>query len=185
MPRPTHPHPSPTAHSSPGEGGEPAARSSLELVDLALVSDELGTFTVPLAGPDADVPHELPEGAAVSIALAFRLTADIDGLVFETIRTRGGEEPAVRRDVLGGFRSGGPYEIRLPPERLPQGRAHCGMYEVAGRFIDAAGREHAQANLRFTIVHRLPGGAVDAPGREPEDKRRGRAGRVGRVGRRD
>ncbi|MFD3663722.1 hypothetical protein ACFWVF_24600 [Streptomyces sp. NPDC058659] len=139
----------------------PAARI-LELMELSLVSDELGTFTVPLDGPGADAPYELAEGTVVSIALTFRLAADTDGLVFETVRTREGEDPVARRTALGSFRTGGPYELRLPPERLPLGRAHCGTYEVTGRMSDAAGREHAQVKHRFTIVHRMPDGAIEA-----------------------
>ncbi|WP_159041666.1 hypothetical protein [Streptomyces aureus] len=146
------------------------APRAVELMELAVVSDELGTFTVPLEGPDADVPHELPEGAVVSIALTFRLGADTNGLVFETVRVGEGEEPVARRAALGSFRAGGPYEIRLPPERLPLGRAHCGMYDVTARMSDVAGVEHAQVKHRFTLVRRLPDAAIEAPeGHEAPD----------------
>lgn len=135
----------------------------VELMELSLVSDTLGTFTVPLDGPGAAVPYELPEGTVVSIALTFRIGADTDGLVFETLRTREGEPPVARRTVLGSFRAGGPYEVLLPPERLPVGRAHCGTYRLTGCMRDAAGREHAEVKHRFTVVHRRPDGAAEIP----------------------
>ncbi|MFE6816680.1 hypothetical protein [Streptomyces sp. NPDC057677] len=141
-------------------GGSELPGSSVELMELTLVSDELGTFTVPLGGPGRDIPYELPGGAVVSIVLTFRLGSDTDGLIFETIRVREGEQPLTRRSALGSFRTGGPYEIRLPPERLPLGRGHCGTYDVTARMSDAAGIEHARVKHRFTLVHRLPGSAV-------------------------
>ncbi|MET7758114.1 hypothetical protein ABZT27_25935 [Streptomyces sp. NPDC005389] len=145
-------------HSSRGDDSGPVT-TAVELLGLALVSDELGTFTVPLEGAGADIPYELPEGAVVSVALTFRLAADTDGLLFETVRVGEGEEPVARRIALGSFRAGGPYEIRLPPERLPLGRAHRGTYDVTARMSDAAGTEHARVEHRFTLVHRLSQGA--------------------------
>ncbi|MEU2078267.1 hypothetical protein [Streptomyces sp. NPDC013489] len=150
-----------SALSSPSpEGGSELPVRSVELMELTLVSDALGTFTVPLGGPGRDIPYELPGGAVVSIVLTFRLGTDTDGLIFETIRVGEGEQPVTRRNALGSFRTGGPYEIRLPPERLPLGRAHCGTYDVTARMSDAAGIEHARVKHRFTLVHRLPGSAV-------------------------
>ncbi|MFH9725102.1 hypothetical protein ACH4M4_19355 [Streptomyces sp. NPDC017254] len=147
------------SRSSP-EDGSGRAEPTVELMALTLVSGELGTFTVPLEGPGGDIPYELPGGSVVSIALTFRLGADTDGLIFETIRVGEGEDPVGTRSALGSFRAGGPYEIRLPPERLPLGRAHCGTYDVTARISDAAGVEHARVKHRFTLVHRLPGGAA-------------------------
>ncbi|WP_318211807.1 MULTISPECIES: hypothetical protein [unclassified Streptomyces] len=146
---------------SHGEASRPATEA-VELMELSLVSDDLGTFTVPLDGPGTEVPYELPEGTVVSTALTFRLGADTDGLVFETIRIRAGEAPVTRRIALGSFRTGGPYEIRLPPERLPLGRTHCGTYEVTARLSDADGLEHARVRHLFTIVRRLPDGVAEA-----------------------
>ncbi|MGW1251589.1 hypothetical protein [Streptomyces sp. NPDC002535] len=40
---------------SPEDGSELPGRS-VELMELTLVSDELGTFTVPLGGPGRDIP---------------------------------------------------------------------------------------------------------------------------------
>ncbi|MFH8576933.1 hypothetical protein [Streptomyces zaomyceticus] len=149
-----------TSYPSP-EGRSGLAARAVELMELTLVSDELGTFTVPLEGPGDDIPHELPEGAVVSLTMTFRLGVDTDGLIFETLRVREGEDPVARRSALGSFRAGGPYEIRLPPERLPLGRAHCGTYDVTARMSDAAGIEHARVRHRFTLVHRTPGGAIE------------------------
>lgn len=153
---------SPTSRPSPdGARGLPA--QVVELMELTLVSDELGTFTVPLEGTDDAITHEVPEGTVISLAVTFRLGADTDGLVVETLRVGEGEDPVARRNVLGGYRAGGPYEIRLPSERLPLGRSHWGPYDVTARMSDAAGVEHARVSHHFTLVPRPPGGAVEPP----------------------
>ncbi|MET9725011.1 hypothetical protein [Streptomyces zaomyceticus] len=178
MPPATRASRSPTSHPS-SEGRSGLAERAVELMELTLVSDELGTFAVPLEGPGDATPHELPEGAVVSLAMTFRLGADTDGLIFETLRVGEGEDPVARRSALGSFRAGGPYEIRLPPERLPLGRAHRGTYDVTARMSDATGIEHARVSHRFILVPR-PGGAVEPPEddayRAPERGRR----RIGR-----
>ncbi|MFG2899947.1 hypothetical protein ACGFZH_23065 [Streptomyces zaomyceticus] len=163
MPPATRASHSPASRPSPEAGSGLVART-VELTELTLVSDERGTFTVPLEGPGDAIPHELPEGAVVSLVMTFRLGADADGLVFETLRVGEGKDPVARRNLLGSFRAGGPYEIRLPPERLPLGRAHCGPYDVTARLSDAAGVEHARVRYRFSL------------GRAPERGRR----RIGR-----
>ncbi|MFG2292260.1 hypothetical protein [Streptomyces sp. NPDC048603] len=125
---------------------------TFELVDVALQSEELGRLTVPLSAP-APGPFELPEGAVVSVALTFHLREAVDGLCFVDTRRREGRVVARTRTALGSFRPGGPYEILLPAERLPVGRAECGTYEVTGTFVDAEGRELSQESHRFRIVH--------------------------------
>ncbi|MFE7547902.1 rho GDP-dissociation inhibitor [Streptomyces gardneri] len=121
------------------------------LVNLALASDEWGTRVVPV-DTRRRVPVELAEGAVVALALTFRVDEAVDGLAFEETRRFDGGVVGTTRTVLGGFRAGGPYEVRLPPERLPIGRASHGTYEVTGRFVDGAGREHAREVHRFRIV---------------------------------
>ncbi|MGW0122048.1 hypothetical protein [Streptomyces sp. NPDC003327] len=146
------------------------------LLDVSLYTDELGRLAVPLArlrGGGAEPPTlDLPEGAVLGVGLRFRLGRDVDGLAFEETRTRAwalsveGESLSATRTVLGGFRAGGPYELRLPPERLPVGREGCAVYEVTGRFTDGEGHELARERHRFRVVHRSPASA-SAPGAAP------------------
>ncbi|WP_369147766.1 hypothetical protein [Streptomyces sp. R44] len=123
-----------------------------ELLEVALAPDERGARE---PSPDlrAAGEVELPEGATVSLALTFRLAEGVEGLVFEETRRYAGEVIGTQRTALGGFRAGGPYEIHLPPERLPVGRANCGTYEAEGRFLDAEGRVLAREDHRFRLVH--------------------------------
>ncbi|MFI8966458.1 hypothetical protein ACIGO8_30595 [Streptomyces sp. NPDC053493] len=160
--------------------------TDFELVDVSLYSDELGRVEVPLRDPAGAEPLDVPEGAVVSVGLTFRLGREIDGLVFEDTRSKDDVVLAATRTVLGGFRPGGPYEVRLPPERLPVGRAHCGVYDVAGRFTDGDGRELAVEHHRLSLTHQpaahkrwvvtptppTPGpspatGPTTSPGRDP------------------
>lgn len=128
--------------------------TDFELVDVSLHTEELGTFVVPLLGHEETEPVELPEGAVVSVGLTFRLGRPIDTVVFEDTRERDGAMLGNTRTVLGGFRPGGPYEVRLPPERLPVGRAHCGVYVVTGRFSDGDDdRELAVERHRIRVTH--------------------------------
>lgn len=129
-----------------------------QLMDVALVSDEFGRVTVDLSLPEQDVV-ELPEGTVVGVALTFRTGEEVDGLTFVEERSYEGRTIATARNVLGGFRAGGPYEVQLPAERLPVGRG-CGTYDVTGRFVDAEGRELAHESHRFRIVHRRPTDAL-------------------------
>ncbi|MFJ9824263.1 hypothetical protein ACIRSU_07780 [Streptomyces sp. NPDC101160] len=128
--------------------------TDFELVDVSLHTEELGTFVVPLLDPEDTEPVELPEGAVVSVGLTFRLGRAIDTVVFEDTRERDGAVLGTNRTPLGGFRPGGPYEVRLPPERLPVGRTHCGVYVVTGRFSDGDDdRELAVERHRIRVTH--------------------------------
>ncbi|SEB96367.1 hypothetical protein [Streptomyces sp. TLI_105] len=122
-----------------------------ELMRVSLAQEERGTAVLPLDG-DGD-PVELPEGGTISVALAFRVGEAVDGLVFEETRRYAGRVIATTRTTLGGYRAGGPYEVHLPPERLPVGRANCGVYEVTGRFTDSTGRVIGREHHRFRLVH--------------------------------
>lgn len=140
-----------------------------ELLDISLYAAEPEPLHVPLRGGDPPETPVLPEGAVLSIGLTFRLGREIDSLVFEDIRAREGKVLAATRTVLGGFRTGGPYEVRLSPERLPVGRAHRGIYELTGRFTDGEGRELVVARHRLRIVrqpaaHKRWAAAPPAPG---------------------
>lgn len=127
-----------------------------ELLDVSLYTKE-GRLEVPLRAVEDGEPPSLPEGSVVSLGLTFRLGEEIEGVTFEGSRVRDGVVLGSTRTVLGSFRAGGPYEVRLPAERLPVGRTHCGVYEMAGRFQDGEGRELALEHHRLRITH-VPGG---------------------------
>ncbi|MFJ7070257.1 hypothetical protein [Streptomyces sp. NPDC101115] len=129
--------------------------TGFELLDVSLYTEELGRLAVPRNDrPEEAEPIALPEGTVVSVGLTFRLGREIDGLAFEESLAMDGKVLTTTRTVLGGFRTGGPYEIRLPPERLPVGRAHCGVYTVTGRFTDGEGRGLADERYRMRLEHR-------------------------------
>ncbi|MFF5449451.1 hypothetical protein [Streptomyces sp. NPDC012888] len=141
-----------TRDTAAGGGGEDDHAGGFELLDVALVSDEIGRLTVPLDGREQG-PFELPEGAVVSVALTFRLGRDIDGLVFTDTRLRDGYVVSATQIPLGSYRAGGPYEVQLSAERLPVGRHECATYEVTGSFSDALRRVLCTESHRFRIVH--------------------------------
>ncbi|MEU2117406.1 hypothetical protein ABZ567_17515 [Streptomyces sp. NPDC016459] len=126
--------------------------TDFELLDISLYTEEPDRRVVPLRGLDAPDTPEIPEGAVVSVGLTFRLGREIVGLAFEDSRVHEGLVLATVRTVLGGFRAGGPYEVRLQPERLSVGRVHRGVYELTGRFTDGDGRELAVAHHRIRVV---------------------------------
>ncbi|RSS84124.1 hypothetical protein [Streptomyces sp. WAC06614] len=124
-----------------------------ELLDVHLESESFGRVAVPLDGGLSDVPFALPEGALFTVSITFRLTADVDGLVYVDAREFGDcSFPAVSTP-LGSFRSGGPYEVVLPPEKLPAGRQTHGMYTVTGTFLDGTGEPLAHEAFRFRLTH--------------------------------
>ncbi|WP_282692535.1 hypothetical protein [Streptomyces sp. CC208A] len=118
--------------------------SDFRLLDVSLHTEDQGRLGVPLGGQGTVEPLVLAEGTVVSLGLTFRLGLDIDGLAFEEERARDGRILATTRTALGSFRCGGPYEVRLPPLRMPVGRAHLGLYRVTGRLTDGRGRELAR-----------------------------------------
>ncbi|MFI6417282.1 hypothetical protein ACIBG6_07695 [Streptomyces sp. NPDC050842] len=142
--------------------------AQFELLDVALASDGWGTRTVSL-DTRGGKPVALPEGAVISVAFTFQVKGGVDGLTLEETRRYGGQVIGTTRTALGGFRTGGPYELRLPPERMPVARANCGTYEVTGRFIAPDGHELARESHRFRIVPPPPPAA-------PSRRRSGTAG---------
>ncbi|MFF2774370.1 hypothetical protein ACFVU3_05630 [Streptomyces sp. NPDC058052] len=149
---------------SPGSG----PRSGFRLLDVSLHTEERGRIAVALgAGARDAAPLVLGEGTVVSVGLTFRLGLDVDALVFEEERVRDGRAPVSHRTPLGGFRRGGPYEVRLPPQRMPVGKAHCGLYRVTGRLTDGHGRELARVDHHVRLVH-LSGTPKAAPGAAQE-----------------
>ncbi|MFF9472326.1 hypothetical protein ACF1E9_06790 [Streptomyces roseolus] len=128
--------------------------TGLRLLDVSLYTEERGRLAVALdAEADGPGPLRVAEGAVVSVGLTFLVDRAVDGLAFEERRTGDDHLPVTTRTTLGGFRRGGPYEVRLPPRRMPVGRAHCGLYQVTGRLTDGEGRELARADHELMIVH--------------------------------
>lgn len=124
------------------------------LLDVSLHTEERGRLVVGLGGPAEEAgPLVVPEGAVVSVGLTFLVGRAVDGLTFEERRTGDEQPPVTTRTQLGGFRRGGPYEVRLPPRRMPVGRAHCGLYRVTGRLTDGQSRELARADHALMLVH--------------------------------
>lgn len=149
--------------SAPGPGsGFAAARSGFRLLDVSLHTEERGRLPVALGGGEADaVPLVLAEGTVVSVGLTFRLGFAVDALTFEEERARDGRVLATTRTLLGGFRRGGPYEVWLPPQRMPVGKTHCGLYRITGRLTDGHGLELAREHHHVRLVHVT--GAPTAP----------------------
>ncbi|CAL9344143.1 hypothetical protein SUDANB120_00327 [Streptomyces sp. enrichment culture] len=155
--------------------GRPGA-ADFELVDMVLLQEEGASVRIRVAQhSDTLEPLDLPEGGVVTLSLVFRLGRDVDGLTYTEVRSREGVPGLPCETHLGSFRAGGPYEIRLRPERLPSGHASCGAYEVRGTFTDRRGRLLASAYRRYRVSPhsaavllpgsadggaRLPGGAV-------------------------
>ncbi|MFF9499851.1 hypothetical protein [Streptomyces sp. NPDC014656] len=125
------------------------------LLEVALFSEDRGRLSL-LPAPEGRLPVELPDGGVMAVSLTFRVGEQTEGLAYEEERRRDGQVVMTSRHLLGGFRPGGPYEIRLPAERLPVGRANCATYEVTGRFVDAEGHELARERQSFELVHRSP-----------------------------
>ncbi|MFD5328486.1 hypothetical protein [Streptomyces sp. NPDC127092] len=142
--------------------------TGFELLDLSLHTEELGRLEVPRSDrPGEAEPIVVPEGTVISVGLTFRLDQEVDGLAFEESLVMEGKVLATTRTVLGGFRTGGPYEVRLPPERLPVGRAHCGVYTVTGRFTDGDGRDLGEESYRMRLEHRPAPKPGPHPGSRP------------------
>ncbi|MBW5481469.1 rho GDP-dissociation inhibitor [Streptomyces bambusae] len=123
-----------------------------ELLGVHLDSESFDRLSVPLDDP-AHVPFALPEGASFTVSLEFRLTSPVDGLVYVDSRTIDECTLPAETTPLGSFRAGGPYEVVLPPEKLPSGRHARGTYTVTGTFLDGDGRTLTQETHRFRVAH--------------------------------
>ncbi|MCP3820668.1 rho GDP-dissociation inhibitor [Streptomyces sp. A3M-1-3] len=97
-------------------------------------------------------PFTLKEGAEVRITLGFRLGKAVEGLKFTDVRRRQGAVIGMSEVLLGGYRPGGPYEVVLPPERLPIGHLARDMYEVTGTFVDGEGNVLGHESHAFVIT---------------------------------
>ncbi|MGW6540114.1 hypothetical protein ACWGBV_27105 [Streptomyces sp. NPDC055051] len=144
--------PSPGSRLDPGS--HPDSDPGLRLLDVSLHTEDRGRLPVVLGGGAVEaVPLVLAEGTVVSVGLTFRLGNAVDALAFEQVCARDGRVLDTVRTLLGGFRRGGPYEVWLPPQRMPVGRTHCGLYRITGRLTDGHGRELAREVHHVRLVH--------------------------------
>ncbi len=137
---------------------EPIGRiQQFELLGVSLQAEGREEIDVPLpvsGGESVAMPRAAPfalkEGAEIRITLAFRLGTAVEGLKFMDMRQRQGAVVSTSEVLLGGYRPGGPYEVVLPPERLPIGHLARDTYEVTGTFVDSDG--HVLGHERHTFV---------------------------------
>ncbi|MEU2159803.1 hypothetical protein QRN89_31425 [Streptomyces chengbuensis] len=115
----------------------------------------------PAQGPGAEPPPAplvLREGSEFRVRLEFAVGAgrDLEGLRFIDERTRQGMTVGHQEILLGDYRRGGPYEIVLPPERLPIGHMARDVYQVTGTFADKEGRILGCESHSFEITKDWP-----------------------------
>lgn len=97
-------------------------------------------------------PFTLKEGMEFRAVVSFRVDGpSVSGLRVVDVRTRAGAELGSREVVLGDFRNGGPYELALPPERVPSGPRARGLYDVYAALIDGAGHRLDRRDYRFEV----------------------------------
>ncbi|MEV6651876.1 hypothetical protein [Streptomyces sp. NPDC051219] len=129
-----------------------------ELLSVTLQAEGHEDIDVPLPVPGETsivprtAPFTLKEGAEVRVMLAFRLGKPVEGLTFTDVRHRQGSVIGCSEVLLGGYRPGGPYEVVLPPERLPIGHLARDTYEVTGTFVDSDGHILGHENHAFVIM---------------------------------
>ncbi|MFC4611424.1 hypothetical protein ACFO9E_27060 [Streptomyces maoxianensis] len=130
----------------------------LELVSVTLQAEGREGLDVSLPEPGKsqstllEAPFALKEGAEVRITLAFRLAQAVERLKFTVVRKRHGAMIGTTEVMLGSYRPGGPYEVVLPPERLPTGRLARDTYQVTGTFTNSDGEELGHEAHCFEIT---------------------------------
>ncbi|QGZ47523.1 hypothetical protein GPZ77_03165 [Streptomyces sp. QHH-9511] len=97
-------------------------------------------------------PFTLKEGTECRAVVRFRVDGpSVTGLKVIDVRSMSGVEIGGREVMLGDFRRGGPYELALPPERVPSGPRARGIYDVYAALIDAEGRVLDRHDYRFEV----------------------------------
>ncbi|MGW7369971.1 hypothetical protein ACWGI8_42760 [Streptomyces sp. NPDC054841] len=139
--------------------------SDFELLGVTIQVEGHADMPVPVPSaehPDAVPPPPTPlvlrEGAEFRVRLEFGVGSghDLEGLRFIDERTRQGVTVGHQEILLGDYRSGGPYEIVLPPERLPIGHMARDTYQVTGTFVDVTGRILGRETHSFEITKDWP-----------------------------
>lgn len=135
-----------------------------ELLAVAILVEGHPDMPVRLPAPEdprSEPPSEplvLREGAEFRLRLEFGVGSrhDIEGLRYIDERTRQGVTVGHQEILLGDYRAGGPYEIVLPPERLPIGHMARDTYEVTGTFVDVHGHVLGRETHSFEIAKDWP-----------------------------
>ncbi|MFI8288031.1 hypothetical protein EAO71_33550 [Streptomyces sp. ms191] len=131
------------------------AGSGVELIRLSLrFAEPDAPVAVPVA-PAGEEPDAFPlrEGIECRAVVEFQvLGRQATGLRVVDRRLRDGVAVGGREVALGDFRHGGPYELSLPPERLPIGPRARGVYEVRVALVDGGDHVLARRVYRFEIT---------------------------------
>ncbi|MDQ0938313.1 hypothetical protein [Streptomyces sp. V1I1] len=141
----------------PPDDAPAAPPASVLLLGLTLqVGYEETAIPLLPADRQAGVPV-LKEGTECRTDLKFSVAGDaVQGLKVVDVRWKEGTEVARREVFLGDFRVGGPYEVALPPERMPSGSVAQGLYEVRTTLIDVQRHILGEQTYSFEIKRLMP-----------------------------
>ncbi|MFB7369571.1 hypothetical protein ACFC0D_06990 [Streptomyces sp. NPDC056222] len=125
----------------------------VRLLGLALRFTGPGDISLPVppsgAAPE---PFTVKEGAEFRAVVRFRVEGpSVTGLRVVDQRSKDGAELGGVDVVLGNFRHGGPYDLELPPERVPSGPRARGVYDVSASLVDGDGRVLDRRDYRFEV----------------------------------
>ncbi|MBT2444065.1 hypothetical protein J7E93_29025 [Streptomyces sp. ISL-36] len=145
-------HPTVSVADAAAAGPTREART-VQLLGLALQFSGREDIFVPVPPKGAaSVPFTLKEGTDCRAVVRFRVDGpSVTGLKIIDVRSMSGVELGGREVLLGDFRRGGPYELALPPERVPSGPRARGLYDVYAALIDAEGRVLDRHDYRFEV----------------------------------
>ncbi|MFD0146489.1 MULTISPECIES: rho GDP-dissociation inhibitor [unclassified Streptomyces] len=128
-------------------------RPTVRLLGLELQYTGHEDISVPVpAAEKVSAPFTVKEGTECRAVVRFQVDgSSVAGLKVVDIRHRAGTELGGREVALGDFRHGGPYELALPPERVPNGTRARGLYEVSAALVDGEGRVLDRSDYRFEV----------------------------------
>ncbi|MEU7038498.1 hypothetical protein ABZ958_33190 [Streptomyces sp. NPDC046237] len=131
----------------------PRERPAVRLLGLELQYTGHEDISVPVpAAEQASAPFTVKEGTECRAVVRFQVDGtSVTGLKVVDVRHRAGAELGGREVTLGDFRHGGPYELALPPERVPNGPRARGLYEVEAALVDGDGRVLDRSTYRFEV----------------------------------
>ncbi|MEU6881587.1 hypothetical protein [Streptomyces sp. NPDC046712] len=127
---------------------------TVRLLGLALRFTGPGEITlpVPASGTTVADPFTVKEGAEFRAVVRFQVDGrSVTGLKVVDERSKDGVEVGGHEVMLGDFRHGGPYDLELPPERVPSGPRARGVYEVSAALVDGAGHVLDRRDYRFEV----------------------------------
>lgn len=128
-------------------------RPVVRLLGLELRFTGYEEISVPVPPAETvSAPFVVQEGTECRAVVRFQVEApSVTGLKVVEVRRRDGSEVGGREVTLGDFRRGGPYELALPPERIPTGPRARGVYAVEAVLVDAAGQALDRSDYRFEV----------------------------------